>query len=126
MLSFIELMSDLEPKWQSKDLLVLFYEDSDYSFAVQEFLTNYYSDQESEYSFKSRIHGRCGYIRQAFPFLIKDYDFTKISLVLDGPNSQLSDIDFYDAIRSAIKKTDTLSYDLHQGYYRRNPFITLF
>ena len=38
MLTFIELMNQLEPKWQSKDLLILFYEDSDYSLAVKEFL----------------------------------------------------------------------------------------
>lgn len=51
MLTFIELMTEMEPKWQSKDLVVLFYEDSDYSFAVQEFLTNYYLNQESDYPF---------------------------------------------------------------------------
>jgi len=47
MLTFVELMSTLEPKWQSKDLLFLFYEDSDYSFAVQEFLDSYYQSQDS-------------------------------------------------------------------------------
>ena len=30
MLTFIDLMVKLEPKWQSKDVLVLFYEQSDY------------------------------------------------------------------------------------------------
>jgi hypothetical protein len=45
MLTFVELLYEIEPKWQSKDLMVLFYEDSDYSFAVEEFLQNYYLDQ---------------------------------------------------------------------------------
>ena len=102
MLTFVEMMYELEPKWQSKDLLMLFYEDSDYSFAVEEFLQNYYLDPAMDYPFSGRVHGRCGYIRQAFPMIIRDYDFGKISLILDGPNSQLSDIDFYDAIRKAI------------------------
>lgn len=38
LLTFVEMMYQIEPKWQSKDLLILFYEDSDYSFAVEEFL----------------------------------------------------------------------------------------
>lgn len=87
MLTFVELLSDIEPKWQSKDLMVLFYEDSDYSFAVEEFLQNYYLDASLDYPFSGRVHGRCGYIRQAFPLIIRDYDFSKISLVLDGSNS---------------------------------------
>ena len=33
-LTFVEMMVFRKPDWQSKDLLVLFYEDSDYSFAV--------------------------------------------------------------------------------------------
>jgi len=119
-------MHELEPKWQSKDLMVLFYEDSDYAFAVKEFLTNYYIGKKTADPFKQRVHGRCGYIRQAFPFIIKDYDFTKVSLVLDGPNSQLSDIDFYDAVRNAIRTTESLSYDLLPSYFRKNPYLTLF
>lgn len=33
-LTFVEMLAVRKPHWQSKDLLVLFYEDSDYSFAV--------------------------------------------------------------------------------------------
>ena len=44
LLTFVELMSSVQPNWQSKDLLLLFYEESDYSFAVEEFLQNYYMD----------------------------------------------------------------------------------
>ena len=42
-LTFFSLMTQMEPNWQSKDLMFLFYEDSDYSFAVEEFLETYYS-----------------------------------------------------------------------------------
>lgn len=55
--------------------------------------------------------------------IIKDYDFGKISLMIDGVNSQLSDIDFYDQVRGAIKKT-VFTYDVTlPGYFRRNPYI---
>ena len=72
------------------------------------------------------MHGRCGYIRQSFPLVIRDYDFGKMSLVLDAPNSQLSDIDFYDAIREAIESSKSFTYDLAYNYYRKNTYITLF
>ena len=69
------------------------------------------------------IKGRCGYLRQSFPFVIDTYDFSKISLLLDGHNSQVSDIDFYDQTRKAIKQSQ-LSYDVTlPNYFRRNPFI---
>jgi hypothetical protein len=42
-LTFFTLVSQLEPNWQSKDLMFLFYDESDYSFAVQEFLDTYYA-----------------------------------------------------------------------------------
>jgi Gaa1-like, GPI transamidase component len=122
MMTFVELMVKEQPDWQSKDLIVLLYEETDYAFAVKEFLDSYYSGASSN-PFASRIHGRCGYIRQAIPFIIKDYDFGKISLMIDGVNSQLSDIDFYDQTRSAIKSTG-FTYDVTlPGYFRRNPFI---
>jgi len=121
-MTFVELMVKEQPDWQSKDLIVLLYEETDYAFAVKEFLDSYYSGASSN-PFASRIHGRCGYIRQAIPFIIKDYDFGKISLMIDGVNSQLSDIDFYDQTRSAIKSTG-FTYDVTlPGYFRRNPFI---
>ena len=47
LLTFVDLMHEMEPKWQSKDLLILFYEESDYAFAVKEFLANYYSGRKS-------------------------------------------------------------------------------
>ena len=126
LLTFVELMSSVQPNWQSKDLLLLFYEESDYSFAVEEFLQNYYMDPQLDYPFAGRVHGRCGYIRQSFPLVIRDYDFGKISLVLDAPNSQLSDIDFYDALRQAIETSQSFTYDLAYNYYRKNTYITHF
>jgi hypothetical protein len=106
---------------------VLLYEETDYAFAVKEFLDNYYvgtSATKTSNPFANRIHGRCGYIRQAIPFIIKDYEFNKISLMIDGVNSQLSDIDFYDQVRKSVKRTDFV-YDVTlPGYFRRNPFIS--
>ena len=119
-MTFLEVLSLRQPDWQSKDLLVLFYTESDYSLSVKEFVDTYYATDAVE-----RIEGRCGYLRQAFPFVIKDYDFTKISLMVDGINSQLSDIDFYDAVREAIKSTGTIGYDVTlPAYFRQNPFIS--
>jgi hypothetical protein len=69
------------------------------------------------------VHGRCGYIRQAFPFIVKDADFTKLSLMVDGLNQQLNDLDFYDAMRKAVKSTNSLTYDTDKAYYRNNQFI---
>jgi len=62
-------------------LIILFYEDSDYSLAVKEFLDAYYPDPNSFsdspetllLQSQKRIEGRCGYLRQSFPIMIKDY-----------------------------------------------------
>ena len=78
-----------------------------YSKSIKEFLSNYYMGHErfSEFNLKSLldddklIHGRCGYLRQGYPFIIKDYDFNKLNLHIDGLNGKLSDIDYYDAAR---------------------------
>ena len=107
-------------------MLVLFYVDSDYQIAVKEFLESYYAGRRRKNvdPFQQRVHGRCGYIRQAFPVIIESYDVSKISLFVDSPNSKLSDLDFYDAVRQTIKSTQSLSYELHPSYYRRNSYIT--
>ena len=44
--------------------------------------------------------------------IIKEYNFGRISLLLDGPNSQLSDLDFYDAIRKAVTYSTVFEFDL--------------
>ena len=118
-MTFLETLSTLEPGWQSKDLLVLFYPESDYSLSVKEFLDAYYTDDANE-----MISGRCGYLRQGFPFVIKDYDFKRVSLLVDGINSQLSDLDLYDQVKDAVKMTD-FNYDTGiPSYFRKNPFIS--
>ena len=44
--------------------------------------------------------------------------------MVDSVNSQMSDIDFYDAVRQAVKSTQVLNYDVTlPAYFRRNPFI---
>jgi len=46
--------------------------------------------------------------------------------MLDGLNSQLSDIDFYDAVRLAVKSSGSLSYDVTlPAYFRKNPFMSM-
>jgi hypothetical protein len=57
---------------------------------------------------------------------MKDYNFTKVSLMYDGVNSQLSDIDFYNTVRNAVRLTSgVLNYDVTlPAYFRSNPFIT--
>ena len=125
-LTFIETILKQESDWQSKDILFLFYEETDYSLAVKEFLNDYYNfgrKGQKEDPFQKRVHGRCGYIRQAFPFIVKDADFTKLSLMVDGLNQQLNDLDFYDAMRKAVKSTNSLTYDTDKAYYRNNQFI---
>jgi len=73
---------------------------------VEEFLKWYYmghdelkdpGDVKSLLDDSKQIHGRCGYLRQGFPFVFKDYDFNKFNLHLDGLNGKLSDIDYYHA-----------------------------
>ena len=65
-LTFIDLMLLFEPKWQSKDILFLFYQESDYALAVKEFLDDYYNFGRKSRTgdpFARQIEGRCGYIR---------------------------------------------------------------
>lgn len=107
-LTFVEMMTKRQPDWLSKDILVLFYPESDYSASVREFLDAYYgvdgagTPVGSLYGEEQRIFGRQGYIRQAYPMVIKDYKFNRISLLYEGINGQLSDIDFYDATRKVF------------------------
>lgn len=68
-LTFVETWIKRQPKWQSKDLLILFYEELDYALGVREFLENYFSKEaDKRYFFSTRVEGRCGYIRQAYAF----------------------------------------------------------
>lgn len=43
--------------------------------------------------------------------------------MIDGFNTQLSDIDFYDATTDAVSAAG-MAYDVtHPSYFRKNPFI---
>jgi hypothetical protein len=44
-MTFLQMMRDVEPDWQSKDLIVLFYEQNDHSLAVKDWLDSYYSSK---------------------------------------------------------------------------------
>lgn len=44
-------------------------------------------------------------MRQAFPYILQDYDANKISISIDGINTKLSDIDFYDNLKNTITHT---------------------
>ena len=56
--------------------------------------------------------------------MIKDYKFNRISLLIDGVNGQLSDIDFYDGVRRVLQSTHTISFDITaSSYFRKNPFL---
>lgn len=56
-LTFVDAMARRKPDWQSKDVLVLFYPETEYASAVREFIAAYY-DAGSE-----GIKGRSGYMR---------------------------------------------------------------
>ena len=114
-LAFVETVIRRAPKWQAKDLLVLFYEDLDYALGVKEFLEAYHHEGPDPF-FSSRIEGRCGYIRQAYAFQFPEYDYNKFSLYLDGVNAQLADIDFYDVTREALAKREW-RFDFGAPYY---------
>ena len=63
-------------------------------------------------------------MRQSFPLVIKDYKFNRVSLLIDGVNGQLSDIDFYDGVRKVLQSTHTISFDITaSSYFRKNPFL---
>jgi len=93
---------------------------------VREFLDAYYLKQEEatlNTYFSKPIEGRCGYLRQSHPFVVKDYDFNKISMFLDGVNSQLSDIDFYSEAKERVAASGIkFDFSLPQ-YFRLNPYL---
>ena len=43
LMTFLETLSLRQPAWQSRDILVLFYPESDYSLSVKEFVDAYYA-----------------------------------------------------------------------------------
>lgn len=64
-------------------------------------------------------------MRQSFPLVIKDYKFNRISVLVDGVNGQLSDIDYYDGVRRVLRQTNTINFDaVASSYFRKNPFLS--
>lgn len=47
-LTLIDTWIRNSPSWQSKDLIILFYEDMDYALTVKEFLSKYYHNDSNE------------------------------------------------------------------------------
>ena len=117
-LTFMDIIARYQPKWLAKDFIVVFYDDAidgpvgeSYSKSIKEFLDLYYLGQD-KYSQDDNlndllnddrlIHGRCGYIRQGFPFIFKDISFNTLAMHVDGVNSKLSDIDYVTAMKGYI------------------------
>ena len=46
-LTFVDAMARRRPDWQSKDVLVLFYPETEYASSVREFLSAYYAVEDS-------------------------------------------------------------------------------
>ena len=119
-----------QPDWQSKDLLVLFYPESDYQASVREFLDAYYGVDGLGEPLGSlqgpgqRIQGRSGYMRQSFPLVIKDYNFTSFSVLIDGVNGQLSDIDYYHGVSRIMQRMHSFKFDItSSNYFSKNTFL---
>lgn len=118
-MAFVDTWVKRQPKWQSKDLLVVFYEELDYAIGIREFLESYHQQTGSG----SRIEGRCGYIRQGYTFVFTDYEYNKFSLFVDGVNAQFSDIDFYDSTREGLARQEW-KFDFSLPYYfQLNPYL---
>ena len=64
-------------------------------------------------------------MRQAFPIVLKEYAFNRISVLTEGVNGQLNDIDLYDATRLTLDYNRYFKYDIgHMNYFRRNSYLT--
>lgn len=89
-LTFLKTWKAVDPEWNAKDLVVLFFDDYDqqtgltganYAQSVQEFLSRYYAGHSSAKDADvaqllrsdTRIHGRCGYLRQGLPYVFTEF-----------------------------------------------------
>ena len=74
---------------------------------------------------EGRIHSRPGYLRQAYPLVIKDYAFNRVSILTDGINGFTNDLDFYDATRGTFERNSYFKFDLGSTqYFRKNSYLT--
>lgn len=64
-------------------------------------------------------------MRQSFPLVIKDYNFNRVSFLIDGLNSQLSDIDFYNGVKGSVKRSPVFHRDVtSSSYFKKNSILT--
>lgn len=109
-----------DPQWLAKDVVVVFYDDSssiggeqvigeNYANSLTQFLHWYHLGNDgADWNVaqlldpRRKIHGRCGSLRQGFPFVFKDYNFNRFALHVEGINAKLSDVDHIDGIRGAL------------------------
>lgn len=131
-LSFFDEWRRIAPRWLSKDLIILFYKEENYAKSVNEFLEWYYMGHDSlnnQDKIKDLlnndklIHGRCGYLRQGFPLVFKDFEFNKINMHMDGVNGKLSDIDYYDTILTSVEKADFVADIGAPLYFKKNEYL---
>lgn len=53
---------------------------------------------------------------------MQDYDFNKVSLQLDGVNTKISDLDFYEVTKEVLNK-NKWNFDYSQpSYFRKSPY----
>ena len=57
--------------------------------------------------------------------MIDNYDFSKFQFGIDGINNTMSDLDFYDQIKKAVKKAK-FDVNLQFSYFKKNSFLTRF
>ena len=146
-LLLIKLFEMYEPQWQSKDVIVLFYDDSqtfvegdeetvvigqNYGRNIKQFLDNYYvghdsfrkKDMRRILDDNKKVNGRCGYIRNGFPFVFRDYKFNKFSFHVDGVNGKLSDIDSFSGVKEVFNKEGLQVEVGSPPYFKHNPFLS--
>jgi len=86
-----------------------------YSISIAKFLRNYYlgymqdeADRIHElFDEGTAIQGRCGYLRQAYPFVFTEFDFMKTRFHSEGDNGRMSDLDFYDGLNKIFQQSET-------------------
>ena len=73
---------------------------------------------------ENKINGRCGYIRNGFPFVFKDYKFNRFSFHVDGVNGKLSDIDSFSGVKEVFNKEGLQVEVSSPPFFKHNKFLT--
>ena len=145
-LTYLNVWQKEQPQWLAKDVIVLFYQEGkinkagkvtpDYSKSVAKFLSQYYLGHDVQLkavdkmnsleSFDDEmIHGRCGYIRQGFPLIVRDMAYNRFLLHTDGVNGKLSDIDYLSAALDAVRRHVEVSKEISgtPAYFRKAKWL---